>query len=301
MNAYPLISIITINYKQAQVTNQLLKSLQNVTWPNIEVIVVDNASGEEDFTMINTTYVNTKLICSKVNLGFAGGNNLGIKKSKGKYILLLNNDTEVDPGFIEPMIKWFLWNHDTGAISPKIKYYYQPNTIQYAGFTKMNPFTLRMKGIGYGESDNGQYEQLKETEFAHGCAMMLPRKVIDTVGLMPEEYFLYYEEHDWSNTLKKHGYKIYYHPQSIVYHKESVSVKKESITKTYFMNRNRILYMRRNFNWFYKIISVWFILFISIPRNILRYILTSKYNHLQAYIDAILWNVTLKTKAKWNL
>lgn len=299
-NEQLLISIITICYKQAEVTNQLIASLQKITWPNFEVIVVDNNSGKEDYCQINTSYKNTSLICNTKNLGFAGGNNTGIKASKGDYILLLNNDTEVHPGFLEPMVKLFEENPGIGAVSPKIKFFHHPELIQYAGFTKMNPFTLRMNAIGSRQVDDGSYDKESETHFAHGCSMMVSRSVINKVGLMPEEYFLYYEEHDWSTKIKHAGYKIFYQPKSVVYHKESVSVKKDSTLKTYFINRNRILYMRRNFNWFKQLVAVLFILLVSVPKNLLIFLIKSEYKHLQAYCDAITWNLTHKTKNKWK-
>lgn len=300
MDVKPLISIITINYKQAEVTNQLLESLQKLTWPDFEIIIVDNNSGAEDVAKINTKHSNIRLIINSGNLGFAGGNNIGIKASRGDYILLLNNDTEVAPGFLEPMVELFKKHNDIGAVSPKIKYFHHPDKIQYAGFTKINPFTLRMKGIGFGETDRGQYEITMKTEFAHGCAMMVPRKVIEQIGLMPEEYFLYYEEHDWSTTIKRAGYKIFYQPESVIFHKESISVKKDSPLKTYFINRNRILYMRRNFNSFKQLVSGIFILLISVPKNLLMFLIKSEYEHLQAYCDAISWNFTHKTKNRWK-
>lgn len=285
-----LISIITVNYKQAVVTNQLLVSLQQVTYPNIEIIVVDNDSGDAD--LINTAYANVRLICNSQNLGFSGGNNIGIKASKGEFVLLLNNDTEVVPGFLEPLVELLIRFPGIGAVSPKIKYFDNPDTIQYAGFTEMNPFTLRMFPIGAKELDSGIYNHIKETPFAHGCAMMVRRKVIDQVGLMPEEYFLYYEEHDWSTAIRRKGYKIYYQPKSVVFHKESVSAKKGSILKTYYLNRNRILYMRRNFDVYTKVVATIYLLFVSIPKNILSYLVDRNFRHLKAYLSALLWNIS---------
>jgi len=300
MNKKALISVITINYNQSQVTNQLLESLQKVTWPAVEIIVVDNNSHGKDADKINNPYSNVTIVRNNKNLGFAGGNNAGIKIAKGDYILLLNNDTEVEPGFLEPLVDCFEKHPLAGAVSPKIRYYYQPDTIQYAGFTKMNPFTLRMNGIGSGEKDRGQHDKTVETEFAHGCAMMVPRSVIKKVGLMPEIYFLYYEEHDWSTAIRRNGYEIYYKPESLVLHKESISVQKNSLLKTYFINRNRILYMRRNFSWFQKLVSGCFILFVSVPKNTIKYLLASEFKHLLAYRDAIIWNLTMKTKEQWK-
>lgn len=300
MKRMPLVSIITINYKQAIVTNQLLASLEKVTWPMIEVIVIDNNSGKKDLAKLNTDYRNVKLISNEKNLGFAGANNIGIKASKGDYILLLNNDTEVEPNFLNPMIKVFNNYNNIGAVSPKIKFFQRPNTIQYAGFTAMNPFTLRMSAVGAHQIDDGTYNKPLETHYAHGCAMMVSREVIDKVGLMPEEYFLYYEELDWSTAIKKKGFRIFVQPNSEIYHKESITVKKHSPLKTYFINRNRILFMRRNFSWFIKLISTLYLVFISIPKNAITFLVKREFEHLHAYIDAIIWNVSNKTKEQWK-
>jgi GT2 family glycosyltransferase len=290
------ISIITINFNQAAVTNQLLSSLAHLNWPFFEVIVVDNKSTDSDFNLIDHFYKNVSIIKSDKNRGFAGGNNLGIQQAKGEYILLLNNDTEVGPGFLEPMVRLFQHDSRIGAISPKIKYFYFPDKIQYAGFTKMNPVTLRMNAIGSHETDLGQYDQIKETNFAHGCAMMVSRKVIEKVGPMPEDYFLYYEEHDWSTKIKKAGFKIYYQPMSVVLHKESVSVQKNSILKTYYLNRNRILYMRLNFNLLFRIIATTYLLLVSVPKNTLSYLIKKEFSHLRAYREALIWNISHQDK-----
>jgi GT2 family glycosyltransferase len=296
----PLISIITINYKQAKVTNQLLASLDKVTWSRIEVIVVDNNSGEKDLELLSNSYSNVQLIRNKKNLGFARANNIGIKASKGDYILLLNNDTEVEPNFLQPIIEIFNKYENIGAVSPKIKFFQRPNTIQYAGYPAMNPFTLRMNAVGGHQIDDGTYNRPVETQYAHGCAMMVSREVINKVGLMPEEYFLYYEELDWSFAIRKNGFKIFVQPNSEIYHKESLTVKKHSPLKTYFINRNRILFMRRNLSWFYRIISTLYLVFISIPKNALTFLIKREFKHLRAYLDAIIWNVSNKTREQWK-
>lgn len=294
MKSYPLVSIVTINYKQSGVTNELLASLDKITYPSYEVIVVDNGSGGGDADKIDLSHRSVRLIRSSTNLGFAGGNNLGIKDARGKYILLLNNDTEVAPGFLEPMVELLEGNSSIGAVSPKIKFYYQPNTIQYAGFTAMNPFTLRMSAIGSHQVDTGEFDATRPTHFAHGCAMMVPRSVIDDVGLMPEMYFLYYEEHDWSKMILRAGYSIYYQPQSVVLHKESISVSKASPLKTYYINRNRILFMRRNLGLLHKGVSSVYLICVSMPKNTLSYLFKAQYQHLNAYWKAIFWNLSHK-------
>jgi GT2 family glycosyltransferase len=286
------VSIVTINYNQLHHTLALLESLQHCTYPDVEVIVVDNASTENPATKIQTEFPDVKVIASSVNLGFAGGNNLGVKNSTGEYILFLNNDTEVDPGFLEPMIQLFETNPRAGAASSKILYHNSDNIIQYAGSTCVNPMTGRNKRVGYLEKDQGQHDQLRETDLAHGCAMMVPKRVIDEVGDMPELFFLYYEEIDWCESIKRAGYKIFFVPQSKVYHKESMSVGKNSTLKTYYMTRNRLLFMRRNSSGFSKMMAMMFFLFFAFPKNLLTYLFQKEIAHVKAFWRGCVWNIT---------
>jgi GT2 family glycosyltransferase len=246
----------------------MLKSLQQLTYNNIEVIIVDNASGE-DPEIIKNQYPDITLIRSKENLGFAGGNNLAIRAAKGKYLFFLNNDTEVTPGTIEPLVNHFENNKSAGIASPKIIFYDSDNTIQYAGATAINPWTGRNKGIGSMEKDLGQYDTVYETPLAHGAAMMVPKQVIDEVGLMPELYFLYYEELDWCEMIKRAGYSSYYIGTAAIYHKESMSVGRNSLLKTYYINRNRLLFIRRNFFGWQKWSSIVIFLLIAMPKKFL--------------------------------
>ena len=288
----PLVTIITINYNQAKLTCELLDSLRKVTYPAVEVIVVDNHSKEDPTPVIAGQYPEVKLIVSDENLGFAGGNNLGILASKGDYLLFLNNDTEVHPDFLEPLVALFESNPRAGAASSKILYHNSGETIQYAGSSRIDPFTGRSKRIGYMEKDKGQYKTIQETDLAHGAAMMVPRRVIGEVGMMPEFFFLYYEEVDWCESIKRAGYKIYVVPDSKVYHKESMSIGKGSTLKTYYMTRNRLLYMRRNTAGFKKMTWILFFLFFSLPKNALMFTLKRDMEHARAFWKGLLWNFT---------
>ncbi len=245
-NTYPLVSIVTVNYNHSETTIELINSLTKITYPNMEIIVVDNASPNDNPKKMKEAYPSIILIESVINYGFAGGNNLGIMRAQGEYVLLLNNDVEVMPDFLEPLVGKLQNNPDYGAISPKIHYYYKENTIQYAGFTPIHPRTVRNITIGKGEKDIGQYDKDYETAYAHGAAMMVPMSVIKHIGLMSYEFFLYYEEADWCQRIKNAGYKIGYVHNSKVLHKESVTTGKMGALKVYYLSRNRLVFMRRN-------------------------------------------------------
>jgi GT2 family glycosyltransferase len=287
----PLVSIITINYNHAEVTLQLLESLRKVTYPAMEIIVVDNHSPDEEPAILKQTYPEIELICSPENLGFAGGNNLGIRKAGGKYILLLNNDTEVDPGFLEPLVAKLESDSNIGAVSPKIRFFHSPEILQYAGYSPLNPYTIRSHGHGFGNRDTGQFEKDAATPYVHGAAMMVPVEVIRKVGLLAECYFLYYEELDWSERIRRAGYTLWYVHNSVVFHKESVSTGKMSPLKTYYMNRSRILYLRRNIHGFRFPVALLYQIFIAVPKNALKFLFEKNPGHFKAYQQAVLWHL----------
>ena len=211
------LSIITINYNGLNDTCALIDSIPFND--HMEVIVIDNGSAENEASILQERYPNIKVIRSDKNLGFAGGNNLGIKTAKGKYLFLINNDTVFKEFNPKVLIQRLESSPKIGMVCPKIRFAWGNNPIQYAGYTPLSPITIRNQAIGFGEEDRGQYNTPHPTPYAHGAAMMLKRKVIDKVGNMPECYFLYYEELDWSMMITHAGYEIWYEPASTIYHK----------------------------------------------------------------------------------
>ncbi len=286
----PLVSIITINYNQTQATYELLQSIKDISYVNYEVIVVDNNSKENPKPLINALFPEVTVILSNKNLGFAGGNNLGVAAAKGEYFFFVNNDTELTKDVIEKLLAMFDKVPNLGMVSPKICYYDEPNRIQYVGFTRMNPYTARNTTIGEHEIDNGQYSQPTPTPYAHGAAMLVKRSVTEHVGLMAETFFLYYEELDWCERIRKAGYEIYVEPNALIYHKESLSVGKLSALKTYYITRNRILFMRRHASNLQWLAFVLFLLLFTIPKNLISYTMKRDFKHIQAFSKGILWN-----------
>lgn len=291
-NDLPLVSVISINYNNSGLTIEMLQSLDKVTYPNLEIIVVDNGSPTDNPDIIKEKYPNIKFIKSAKNLGFAGGNNLGIKEATGKHVLFLNNDTEVEPDFLEPMVELLESDPSIGLVTPKIKYFFSENknTIQYAGSIGINLSTGRGEKIGSFEPDTGQYNHIKETALGHGAAMLIPYKVIMEVGLMPDLFFLYYEEHDWTEMIKRAGYKVYYHGLSTIYHKESMSVGKNTPLRTYYMTRGRLIFIRRNARGIQKFFALLFFSLLSVPKNSLSFLLKKEFALFKAFWQGFLWH-----------
>lgn len=290
MTNYPLVSIITVNYNQLKITEEFLDSLQKISYPNYEIIVVDNASKENAIPSLEKNYPEIIGIRSDENLGFAGGNNLGIRQAKGDYFLMLNNDTEVEAGFLEPLIEAMISNSNIGMVGAKVMYYNQPGYIQYAGSTHMSRFTATSHFIGNRQKDEGQFDIQIKTPFTSGAAMMVSRKVCEDVGLMAAFFFLYYEELDWQTRIRKAGYEIHYIPKSVVFHKESVSVGKQSSLQAYWKTRNRLLLIRRNSSNIDIFISYIYISFISTPWQIVKYFTRFKWRSLKVHGIALGWH-----------
>lgn len=291
-NNKPLISIITINYNNAEITGDFLESVLCLNYNNIEVIVVDNASKENPSEKLKKIYPAANIILSKKNLGFAGGNNLGIKAAKGDYLFFVNNDTVLTTDIFEGLLEVFEKFSDAGVVSPKFHYYDSPGTIEFAGYNKVNAFSGRNSMVGCKKIDFGQYDEIKATHYAHGGAMLVSRKVIEEVGVMPELYFLYYEEFDWCEQIKRKGFKVYYQYKSLIYHKESMSVGKKSVLKTFYLNRNRILFMRRNVKGLPFLGFVFYYTFVTIPKNTFTLLYKREPEHLKAFWKGYLWNLS---------
>jgi len=286
----PLVSIITVNYNGNSDTLDFLKSLTQITYPNIEVFVVDNASNVSP-DILKESYPFIHLLKSENNLGFAGGNNLAIRQAKGKYFFLLNNDTEVAPDFLEPLVNLMENNEKIGIVSSKLLYFNEPDILQFAGHKGINFYTGRGFAIGFDQKDGPQYQVSYRTFMAHGAAMMISRKAIQKVGLMAELFFLYYEETDFCERVKQAGFEIWFAGQSRVYHKESMSVGKFSPMKIYYMTRNRIIFTRRNTKGFQHYACLIFFMLFSFPKGVMMYLLKGQFKLVKAFVSGVFWNL----------
>ncbi|MDP3057772.1 MAG: glycosyltransferase family 2 protein [bacterium] len=246
----PKVSIIILNWNGWQDTLECFDSLAKIIYPNYEVIVIDNNSTNESVEKIKNwisdkkTAVNYKLLINSHNAGFAGGNNPGIEyavKNKSDYVLLLNNDTIVGPGFLEKLVKVGESDRNFGIIGPKIYYETDKNRIWFGG-----GYFSWLGGGRHMEfdkiDDKPLDETIKEVDFMTGCSLLIKREVIEKIGPMNEDFFLYYEDTEWCLRARKNGYKIIYAPSSHIWHKVSRSVKpKTNPVVHYYHIRNALL------------------------------------------------------------
>lgn len=291
--AFPLVSIITINYNQAETTRQFLDSCRGLTYPNYEIIVVDNASVPAfDAVVDPREHPRLRLIRTGTNLGFTGGNNAGITEARGDYFFIVNNDTELPPMLIGELLLPFAENDRIGVTCPKIRFFDAPGTVQYAGYNPMNMYTGTTTPVGLNQPDGHLYDQPGVTHFAHGCAMMVSRAVVDKVGRFADRFFLYYEELDWSQRIRDAGFLIYYQSSASILHKESVSIGPHNPLKTYYLTRNRILFMRRHCSPFQLAVFYAFFTGCVLPKHLFSYAATGRFQHAKAFAKGVLWNLT---------
>lgn len=261
-----MISIITVNYNGWQDTCELINSLKRYeTYSTYEVIVVDNASRGDDVICLRSAHPDILVVESEKNLGFAGGNNLGYRYAKGKYIFFLNNDMVIKAPILAPLVRCL--EEGYAGVSPCIQFLYKPERIQYYGYRDLTPITLKHTTESFDVSRREDFLHPSETEVLHGGAMMVRRDVIERVGTMTEVYFLFFEEFDWSHCIRRAGYSLYYEPASVVYHKESMTVKPQTFVREYYLTRARMIYARRNCLGIDRLLSCLYQLLLAAPKR----------------------------------
>lgn len=309
----PTVSFITINYNglkdTCELIDSILRTVQSVTY---DIMVVDNDSIEDEATLIRKRYAahiedatsgtpqmdkHIMIRCditiapsvtvdpkypkclalrtfrNSKNIGFPAANNVAICHSEGQYLFLINNDAYLEEDGLPFLIERLDSEHNMLGVSPKIRFAAPPHLIQYAGYTRLSNITLRNKTIGYGKEDNGDYDVAHPVPYMHGAAMMVKTRMQYAIGDMPDVFFLYYEEMDWSALMTEFGYTLWYEPRCTVFHKEAQSTGGgESVQRTFYMTRNRLLFAFRNLRWYYATLSIAYQITIAASKNSLRYL-----------------------------
>lgn len=279
MTETPLISFITVCYNGLSDTCELIESLQQtIQSVTYEIIVVDNASRVNEASVIKQQYPEVTTIRSEQNLGFSGGNNLGFKVAKGRYFFLINNDTYLKEDGLSYLVERLESHPRIGAVSPKIRFAFAPQNIQFAGYTPLSTLTLRNEPIGWGCPDEGSFDTPHPSDYLHGAALMVKREVVERVGEMPSIYFLYYEELDWCTQMTRKGYELWYEPRCTVFHKESQSTGQWSKLRTYYLTRNRLLYAWRNRFGVNRYLCIAYQLTVSAPKSSLLFALRRRFD-----------------------
>ncbi len=242
------VTIVILNYNGLEDSLKCLESVFKIDYPNFEVVVVDNASKISP-AEIKTKFPKTILILNNENLGFAQGCNVGIKRaleSKAAYILLLNNDTEVDPNILNAFIAGALKKPKGGIFGGTILRYSSPTVIDHVG-GMWDPKKAEFFSLGAGNPiENKKFQEMQKVDYVCGCLFFIKREVIEKIGFLENKYFLLWEESDYCYRAKKMGFEIWTAPLAFVKHKISASFSGGKIHSDYFFWRNRFLWIERN-------------------------------------------------------
>lgn len=238
-----------MNWNARDETIECIKSISCITYPNYRIIVVDNASCDDSTLVIRERFPEVLIIQNETNLGFAEGNNVGIKRALengAEYIFLLNNDTVVDPELINHLVGFAESDSKIGIVGPMIYYHERPDEIWFAGGL-IDWNTGLAIHIGKNYVDDGQFDAVRYVEYITGCAIMIKSEVCNSIGLMDSRFYLYYEETDWCARAAEAGFQICFIPQGKVWHKISVTTGgKRSALGYYYYARNRMLFVRKH-------------------------------------------------------
>ena len=243
------IAIIVLNWNNKEDTINCLQSLEKQEDVNINIIVVDNGSIDNPVPIIKDQFHDIDIIETGSNLGYAGGNNVGIRDALEQgveFITVLNNDTVLDPNCIRELEADLKSHPEAAAAAPKSYFYDKPEIIYFAG-GEIDPLGS-LSHIGYGDQDGPVVNSSRETEWLSGCAIMFTRKALREVGLFDKDYFLLFEDADWSLRAKKKNYRLRIVPSAILLHKVSQSFGDTwSPSYFYYYTRNYFLWIERNF------------------------------------------------------
>lgn len=278
------VAIILVNYNGEKYNEECINSILKSTYKNYEIIVIDNNSTDNSVKLLEEKFnSDIKIIMADSNLGFSGANNLGIKYALNNgfdYVMLLNNDTVIDENMIKIMVDT---SSNSVVVSPKI-YYYDDKNILWSAGGRINWSKGLPIQYGINEIDNHESNERKEIEFATGCCILIPIEAIRKVGMMSEDYFLYYEDTDYCVRLIREGFKIIYEPKAVLYHKVSASTGGEkSKMYWYYMTRNRLIFNKK----FNKTISYKIYFLLTTTIKLIKYLITRDRIALSGSIDGI--------------
>jgi len=243
-----LVHIIILNWNGFEDTIECVESCLRLDYSPYEIVIVDNGSDDGSENILRKRFPGLKLIQTGANLGYAGGNNVGIRyaiNEKPDYVWLLNNDTVVDSKALSALVSTAESEASIGMTGSKILSYSQPSHLLYAGGL-VDMSIGSTEHVGMGCKDTGQFNESQETAYITGCSLLVKRPVIENIGLMNEAYFLYFEETEWCTKAKRAGYRLIYVPESVVLHKESVSTGKIKGAVLYYLTRNRLYFISQN-------------------------------------------------------
>jgi GT2 family glycosyltransferase len=283
----PSVVIIILNWNGLADTLACLASLSHLDYPSYEILVVDNGSEDGSAAAIREAYQQVQVIEAGENLGYVGGNNLGLEYActrNAAYALLLNNDTEVSADFLSKLVELGEADFKIGVVGPTI-YYAEPDDMIWSAGGKLDWRSGLTLLDGMDQIDRGQYgEDPRPVDFVTGCALLVKIPVVKEVGKLDSRFFAYFEENEWCLRVTQAGYKIYHLPTAKIWHKISPDHREHSPQVYYYMTRNRLL-----FTWLANLgVSSWLSIFWEYFTRLLSWTLRPRWRYKAPQRNAML-------------
>ncbi len=281
----PFVSLVIPSYNGKELTIKLLESLKKTTYKNYEIVLVDNGSSDGTYEHVRTHYPYVKSVKIEKNRGFAGGMNFGIKKSKGDYIVVMNNDMTFDPKWLAELVKVAEDDKSIGILGSA----YTEKNIDFVrlGYVECGKTLLNFKPIDIQKKNFRKLPPVTNVDNTFGLTR---RTLLNKVGLFDEKFFIYWEEVDLCYRAKKAGYKIAVATKSTVFHGGSQTMKKYSFLKTFHYHKNKIRFIMKNLNAFRKFVNMTLILPQFLGESIL-FSFKGQFGNSYAVLKAIFWNI----------
>ena len=293
MKKTPLVYIIVLNYNGYRDTIECIESLKYISYNNYRIIIVDNYSTDGSEKVLKEKFCDCIFLQTGRNLGYAGGNNIAIEYAlvnNAEYICILNNDVIVTVDFLSELVEYSEQNQDVAMVGPMICEYADDRIIQSTG-AMVDLYRGKIPLINCGKTEEYITEKIVKCDFVGGACILVRKSVVDQIGLIPENYFLFFEEAEWCLKAKKIGYAIICNCNAKVKHKGSVSIKKVPGLNEYFINRNKIVFEKRNAKFIQLCLFYLYVIMQTTYRIILK---KENFKIVKYYIDGALGRVNRK-------
>ncbi len=249
--SFPTVSVIVVTWNALPLLRQCLPSVAQTAYPNLEIILADNASEDGSADWVASNFPRVKVLRLPTNLLFAGGNNTAWRHCSGKYVVLLNNDVETPPGWLDPLVALAESDPSVAAVQPKVLDFAERGRFEYAGaaggfLDRLGYPFARGRIVSSVETDAGQYDGVCELDWATGAALLLRRTAAEEVGLLDARFEMHMEEVDLCWRLRSAGYRILAQPASRVFHIGGGSLDADSFQKLYYNFRNNLVMLYKN-------------------------------------------------------
>lgn len=294
---HPMVVAVILNWNNAADTIECLRSVADLDYPNVRILVVDNGSTDGSASRIRNEHPDVQIIETGKNLGYAGGNNIGLARAMEEdphYILLLNNDVTVDTCCLTHLVGAGEHDLDVAFLGPKVYHREDPERLQSTG--GVLDWLLRSQQRGLDELDVGQFDEIEEVDYVIGAAMLVRVAAISGIGLLNADFFLYREDVDWCLRAASAGYRTLYVPEAKVWHRSHHVRDDERPRTTYYMTRNAYLLLSTN----RAPLSVYVLATLQNLLWLLNWTINPKWRHKREERDALLKALVDALLGRWG-